>query len=153
MSVESITAFIEPVRKRVMVPLTPIDAFALFTADVARWWPLATHSVGQARSKGCAIEPRVGGTWLETLADGTHSVWGTVLVWEPPHRVVVTWHPGRQPDSAQEIEIRFTAAGTGTRVDLEHRNWQSLGAGAAAMRDRYDQGWNGVLTLYLAAAD
>jgi len=152
MSVEPIAPFLEPLRKEVVLPLPPERAFALFTAGVGLWWPLAAHSVGQARAASCAIEPRVGGAWVETLDDGTRHVWGTVVVWDPPRRLVTTWHPGRAAETAQEIEVRFVAAGDGTRVELEHRNWQRLGVTAAATRRGYETGWDGVLARLAGAA-
>ena len=60
---------------------------------------------------------------------------------EPPHRFVVTWHPGRAADTAQEVEIRFVAVTGGTRVELEHRGWTKLGKDAAAARESYAEGW------------
>ena len=33
------------IRKTVDVPLTPAQAFDLFTAKLDAWWPSATHSV------------------------------------------------------------------------------------------------------------
>jgi hypothetical protein len=53
----------------------------------------------------------------------------------------MTWHPGHSPETAQEVEIRFVAITEGTRVELEHREWQKYGEKAAAARTSYDQGW------------
>jgi uncharacterized protein YndB with AHSA1/START domain len=76
---------------------------------------------------------------------GERCVWGTVLAWAPPERLVLSWHPGLPPEQAQEVEVRFTSVPTGTRVDLEHRNWHQLGDRAPAVRDSYDGGWAAVL--------
>ncbi|MEU4414824.1 SRPBCC domain-containing protein [Nocardia salmonicida] len=82
--------------------------------------------------------PREGGRWYERGTDGTECDWGWVLVWEPPHRLVVTWQiNGRweydpDPARASEIEIRFTAEGPEqTAVTLEHRHLDRLVDGKA----------------------
>jgi hypothetical protein len=77
-----------------------------------------------------------------------------VLAWEPPKRFVMTWHPGREADGAQELELRFAAVPGGTRVELEHRGWQALGERARETRDAYDddaRGWPSVLARYQQA--
>ncbi len=145
-------AELPPVLKRITVRGTPEQAFDLFTAGMARWWPLATHSVGQGEAVTCAVEPRVGGRLFETDRAGAESVWGTVLVWEPPARLVFTWHPGRDAETAQTVEVTFTAEGAQTVLRLEHRDWYRTGAGAARLRNRYDRGWDTVLGPYAAAA-
>jgi hypothetical protein len=75
---------IEPVRKSVTVPAVAQRAFELFTAYIQDWWPLATHSVGTGQAAGLAFGEGVGAAIMETLVDGTTSVWGTVTQWEPP---------------------------------------------------------------------
>lgn len=144
-------AKLPPVSKRVSVRGTPEQAFTLFTAGMARWWPLATHSVGQGETVTCAVDPRVGGRLFETDRAGAESIWGTVLVWEPPARLVFTWHPGRDAETAQTVEVTFTAAGAQTVLRLEHQDWHRTCEGAAQMRDRYDGGWDMVLGHYAAA--
>ena len=145
---------IGPVRQAVSVARPPREAFEIFTSGMARWWPLAKHSVSQARAASCAIEPRVGGEVFEVRDDGERYSWGRVLAWEPPHRLVVTWHPGQPADSAQEVEVRFVPEGRGTRVELEHRGWAKLGARARAARESYAGGWAVVLgTDYAKACD
>jgi hypothetical protein len=81
----------------------------------------------------------------ERAGNGGTADWGEVRVWDPPRRLVYSWHPGRQAGTAQEVELRFTGEGNKTRVELEHRGWDALDEKASAMRDNYDTGWNHVL--------
>ena len=60
--------------------------------------------------------------------------------------------PPQKPLTAQEVEVRFSADGGGTLVELEHRGWQKLGARAAEARAGYDEGWTVVLGEHFAAA-
>jgi uncharacterized protein YndB with AHSA1/START domain len=103
------------------------------------------------------LEPRVGGRWYEKCADGSECDWGHVLVWEPPHRLVVTWQVnGRwqydaDPAHATEIEIRFTSAGPDrTRVELEHRYIERLVEAPALVDGIANQGggWSSVLDRF-----
>jgi len=143
------------VRKSIHVEASPEVAFAVFTDDYDSWWP-RTHHIGKSPMKKAIIEGRAGGRCYTQQVDGTDCDWGTVLAWEPPHRLVIAWQIthewGYQPDLAQssEVEVRFTAEGSGTRVDLEHRHLERHGAGAAAMRTAVDSpnGWSGLLQLF-----
>jgi len=141
---------IEPVRKTVEVGCTVAEAFRLFTDEIDSWWPLATHSIGEADAEACYFEGREGGRIYESDADGSIHLWGTVTAWEPPARVIFTWHPGRDASTAQEVELRFSESADGTRVDLEHRGWEILGDRAVATRDAYEGGWVGVLERYVS---
>jgi uncharacterized protein YndB with AHSA1/START domain len=137
-----------PVVKSVETSRGVDDAFALFTRGIARWWPRHRHSVSQDRCTDVVLEPRVGGSLHEVRDDGETFAWGRVLAWDPPHRLVVSWHPGYEEARSTEVEVRFEPIAGGTRVTLEHRNWERLGADADATRGGYDQGWVGVLELY-----
>jgi DNA-binding transcriptional ArsR family regulator len=144
---------IDPVVKTIMVPLTPERAFALFFEEMASWWPLGTHSVYGADAVTVRVDGREGGRIYERTAAGAESDWGELLAWEPPARALFTWHPGYGDDAATEVEIRFTAAGELTRVELEHRDWENLGDRGASTRAGYDTGWNRVFgELYGGAA-
>lgn len=136
---------VPPVEKSVLVRCSPSRAFAAFTAEIAQWWPMQTHSVAQAQTRSVAIEPRVGGRIYETAADGTESDWGRVLAWSPPGGFSMTWHPGRSADPHTVVELSFAAEGEATRVRLVHRGWEALGDSAQASRDDYDGGWDVVL--------
>ncbi|MFC4372703.1 SRPBCC family protein [Nocardia halotolerans] len=132
-------------------------AFAFFTASFGSWWPPAYH-IGAAEMADAIIEPREGGRWYERGVDGTECDWGTVLTWEPPHRLVLTWQiNGRwqydpDPAHASEIEIRFVAEGPErTDVTLEHRYLDRLVEGKA-IADTIVEGGGGWSTLLEAFA-
>lgn len=148
---DGITAFqVPPLEKSILVPCAPARAFQAFTAEIGQWWPLSTHSVGQGQAQAVVIEPRVGGRVFETDGTGAQADWGRVLEWSPPGRFVMTWHPGRAADTAQVVELGFAAEGSGTRVTLRHRGWESLGAAAGNTRESYDGGWDTVLAGHYA---
>ena len=133
---------IAPVRKTVIVQCAIQDAFRIFTDDLASWWPLDTHSVGRDSAATCGVEGHVGGRLYERFKDGKESLWGEVLRWDPPHVLEFTWHPGREPDSGQTVEVTFTTTDEGTRIDLTHSGWESLGERAMETRQNYDGGWD-----------
>jgi uncharacterized protein YndB with AHSA1/START domain len=137
-----------PILKSVTVKAGPEQAFRRFTEEIGTWWPLPSHSVGQAEAETVVMEGRVGGRIVERIRGGRESVWGTVTAWEPPHRVAFTWHPGDAPDTAQDVEVRFTPIGARTRVELEHRGFERLGRMARKARRGYPIGWAYVLGLY-----
>jgi len=145
------TQRIEPVRKSVVVEATVEHAFRVFTERIGEWWPVKTHSVHEEHADTAGLEPRLGGALYE-LWSGGREEWGTITVWEPPHRLVHTWHPGHGLEEATEVEVRFSPQGGSTLVELEHRGWEARGARGAEIRAGYDSGWARILELYVAAA-
>jgi uncharacterized protein YndB with AHSA1/START domain len=139
--VESTQPDLQPIRKSVIVKRSPAEAFEIFTARIASWWPVDRYSIHGGETASCGIEPRVGGEVYEVAKDGTRAPWGQVLAWEPPSRFVMSWHPGRARETAQKVEVRFVRVPEGTRVELEHRDWAKLGELAEKTRERYDGGW------------
>jgi uncharacterized protein YndB with AHSA1/START domain len=143
---------IEPVRKTVTVPAAPRRAFELFTAHIQEWWPLRTHSVGLQHAVGVAFGYGVGGAIVETLADGSTSVWGTITHWEPPHRVSFTWHAGTPAAEATSVEVTFTEDSPGsTVVRVVHSGWEHRPDGASA-REGYESGWEPVVASFAETA-
>jgi len=138
------TTMIEAIRKTVLVDFTPEEAFDLFTARIAKWWPVRTHSYGGDEVKDVVLEPHVGGRLYEVTAEGEQD-WGKVLAWEPPTRLLLDWQIGDA--SGTEVEVTFSPEGPGSRVVLEHR-----GFGAADPRERYSDGWDVVLGTYESAS-
>jgi hypothetical protein len=140
---------IPPVRKSVEVGCNPREAFRLFTEEIDSWWPLATHSIGEADAESCFFEGREGGRVYEIHGDGSVHLWGTVTAWCPPERAAFSWHPGREVSTAQEVELRFRQVPGGTIVELEHRGWEALGERALQTRQGYETGWEPVLQRYV----
>jgi uncharacterized protein YndB with AHSA1/START domain len=145
-----------PVRKAVTVSVPQAKAFDVFTNGFGRWWP-SSHSIGKSAQQSAIMEPRTGGRWYEIGEDGTQCDWGEVLVWEPPSRVLLAWRIGAdwRYDSAllTEVEIRFIPEGEqSTRVELEHRLLENMGAAGEAARQAFesDRGWSGILASYVA---
>jgi uncharacterized protein YndB with AHSA1/START domain len=141
----SVAQRIPPVVRTVEVRWPRAEAFERFTAGIARWWPLRTHSVGQASAQSVVFEDEVGGRIYEVEQNGDTHTWGTILEWDPPSRVRFTWHPGRQPDTAQQVEVRFADTPGGSRLTLTHEGWEKLGRLAARARFGYNFGWIPVL--------
>ncbi len=142
------TGSIPPLHRSITVPWTPDVAFRRFTGQMSEWWPLRSHSVGGARAERVVFEGRVGGRIYEVDQGGDEYTWGTVIGYDPPTRVAFTWHPGMAPETSQDIEVRFLAAASGTRVELTHTGWERLGDMARKARKGYPIGWAYVLLLY-----
>lgn len=152
------TIQIAPVQKTVVVNAAQAKAFDVFVNGIDRWWP-KSHGIGSAPMVKSIIEPRQGGRWYSTHADGSEAISGHVQVWDPPHRVVFSWEISAQwkPDAsvASEVEVRFIAETPDrTRVELDHRNFEALGKeGGEAMRGAVNGGWPGILDLFKAEAE
>jgi len=146
---------IAPVRKSVTVAASAQRAFEVFTAGIDRWWP-KSHGIGAAPVKQSIIEPFEGGRWYTRCEDGSDVVVGHVRLWQPNERFVISWEVSAEwkPDArvalSSEVEVRFVAESDGhTRVEIEHRNFERMGASEGEkMRKDVDGGWPGLLELY-----
>ncbi len=134
----------EAIHKTIVVDFAPPEAFELFTAGIASWWPVRSHSYGGDAVTDVVFERRVGGRVYEVTAAGEQE-WATVRELDPPHGFVLDWLIGDA--SGSEVEVRFTPEGAGSRVDLEHR-----GFGTSDPRERYTSGWDVVLAPFAEAA-
>lgn len=152
------------VRKAVSVGVGVEEAFRIFTADFDSWWP-RSHHIGKSPMRRAVIEGRAGGRCYSEQVDGTECDWGSIVVWEPPHRFVMAWQITAswqfEPNVAKssEVEVRFIPESErATRVELEHRHFERMGPDGAAMRRSVGspEGWSGVLDLFarrVAGAD
>jgi len=147
---------VDVVRKTITVHASPERAFRVFTEEYDTWWP-RSHHIGKSPMKKAIIEGRVGGRCYTEQEDGTDCDWGSVLVWDPPNRLVIAWQIDArwqfEPDLAKssEVDVRFTAEpGGATRVDLEHRHLERHGLDAPAIRTAIDspKGWGALLQMY-----
>ena len=108
------TISIAPVRKEIRVKASQSHAVEVFTAGLGRWWP-RTHGIGNPPMQMAVLEPRLGGRWDELSQDGSQVDIGQILVWEPPHRFVVSWNIGSdwKPDAkvGSEVEVGSSPKG------------------------------------------
>src|ERR1700732_2528792 len=149
---------IAPVSKSIRVNAPKAPAFEVFTSGLGRWWP-RDHGIGKKPMKAVVMETRLGGRWYELSEDGSQATVGNIIVWESPRRFVMTWDINRQweADSTgrSEGEVRFITEGANaTRVELEHRKFEQMGAEAGeSMRKDVDGGWPGLLELFKTEAE
>jgi uncharacterized protein YndB with AHSA1/START domain len=141
------------IRKSVTVSAPVERAFRVFTEEIGGWWPLRTHAVDTDDAQTVVFEPHAGGRLYERTASGEEHLWGTIEAWEPPTRLVYTWHPGRGEETAQEVEITFTPERSGTRVEVSHYGWEKLGARLDETLASYHEGWDKVVGLYVEAVE
>lgn len=135
----------DPIHKSIDVPLTPNQAFDLFTDKLDKWWPTESHSLSAANGnhpRSVTVEKHVGGHIIEQKSDGKTANWGTITRWQPGKSVGISWYVGRPQNEATDVFVTFTPIDTGTRVDLTHGGFERLGTTAMSLHDNYNNGWN-----------
>lgn len=149
------TKKLPPVRKSITVHATPKHAFDIFTRDMNRWWPAEFTPFPRS---SIVIEPKPDGRWFETGTGGEVGNTGKVLAWQAPDRVLLAWQVDGtwkyDPNLITELEVTFTSDGNGgTRVDVEHRDFERMGELAEQTRAMIDsdEGWSGLLKRYADA--
>ncbi|HEY4752154.1 MAG TPA: SRPBCC family protein [Candidatus Limnocylindrales bacterium] len=138
----------------------PIErAFRVFTQGIDSWWP-RDHHIGEAALAVAVIEPRTGGRWYELGVDGSECDWGTVLVWDPPNHVALSWHLDgdfrydAQQSRASLVDVRFQARDDRTTlVTLEHSGLDHHGPSWPRLRDGISRGWPRDLERFAHAAE
>jgi uncharacterized protein YndB with AHSA1/START domain len=125
------------VRKSVIVHVPIAKAWAIFTDRPIEWWP-ESHVLVSSPREEITFEPKVGGRYFERAQDGTVCQWGTMLQWDPPNRLAMTWRIDgnwqmiTDDDRASEIEVTFTALSPDTtEVELAHVKLHKHGDEAA----------------------
>jgi hypothetical protein len=143
---------IEPISLAFEVDCPAARAFEVWTARIGSWWP-GDHTVTGEDGLTVVLEGRQGGRIFERTVAGVEHDWGEVTVWDPPARLGYLWHLRRDRADATEVEVRFVGVGADrTRVEIEHRGWERLGADGETWRDRNHGGWATLLPHYVAAA-
>ena len=144
---------IDPIRIEFDVACPVERAFEVWSTRIDTWWP-ADHTVSAEDDLTVVLEPRPGGRIFERRSNGVEHDWGEITVWEPPTRLGYTWHLNRDRSDATDVEIRFIRRdNASTRVEIEHRGWERLGADGENWRDRNHGGWSTLLPHYVAAAE
>jgi hypothetical protein len=113
------------------VAASPQRAFDVFTRRIGDWWVHNDLLRLTPRDPGVIAfrEPDEDGVrrLVETRANGKEFEIGKVSVWAPGERLVVGWRQATfGPDHATEVEVKFEAVDSDTRVTVEHRGWDSV---------------------------
>jgi len=137
------------------VAADPWRTFEVFTREIGAWWrPNRLFPVTANGDGMLAFEPGVGGRLTTTLANGTVFEIGRISVWEPGKRLVFGWRQSSfAAHECTEVEVRFEAAGTETRISIEHRAWDTIpqhhaarhGFPESATLERVADWWRGSL--------
>ena len=124
-------------------------AFSVFTEGLDSWFPREYNLLAVDIAER-TFEPREGGRIYDRGTDGSECSWGTVLIYEPPERVVFAWaispHWQIEDDDAKvsEVEVRFTEESPErTLVELAHRHLDRHGEGWEQLRESLtaEGGW------------
>jgi uncharacterized protein YndB with AHSA1/START domain len=143
---------IEPLRLSYDLDAPAHHAFAAWTGKIDKWWP-ASHTTTGVPGSRVVLVGRVGGRIYEQAPDGREVDWGEVTRWEPPHRLGYLWHIRRDRADATDVALAFVHRGArGTRLEIDHRGWERLGAEGQTWRDANAGGWNGLLPHFAAYA-
>ena len=141
----------DPIKKSLTVPLSAREAFALFTAEIDRWWPKASHSVKGPKAK-LRFPKHKGDPITETGEDGETAIWGKLIAYDPGRYLAFSWFPGRDESEATVVEVVFIQTAAGTTVNLTHGGFAILGPTADAVSTSYLKGWDMVLGCFASAA-
>jgi len=145
--------------KELVIKASQRRAFQAFTEQIDHWWP-RSHHIGKSEMKCAVLETQEGGRWYEIGVDGSECDWGKVLVWNPPHKLILAWQitAGWQydPKFLTEVEVNFIEQGPNqTHLILEHRNIEKFGVKAEEMWSAFDSegGWTGMLKAFANLAE
>jgi uncharacterized protein YndB with AHSA1/START domain/quinol monooxygenase YgiN len=145
------------VSRSIVVEASQDRCFEVFV-NMTEWWPLATHTIGEAPAHASIVQTRVGGRWYDIDKNGDEHEIGRVLAYEPPNRIVLSWEISctwkHDASVASQVEVRFVPETPArTRVELEHRGLEAYGEGAQDAQKLYDGegAWTYVLAQYAKA--
>jgi uncharacterized protein YndB with AHSA1/START domain len=104
------------------IAVDPDRAFAAFTGEIGSWWGAGTRLGWNGTLR---FEPGAGGRLVKHRGAEVVEL-GRVRVWEPGKCLVFELR--EEGGGATEVEVRFEALGSGTRVTIEHRGFEALPA-------------------------
>ena len=149
----------DPLDASVTVDAAAPDAFAVFTEQLADWWPREFSWSGPDLLEDIRLEPGIDGLLSEIGPHGFRLDWGRILAWDPPRSLSFSWQIGADrvpvpdPSQASTVEVRFEPAGeTATKVTVQHAGWERHGEQGHAYRDGFAQAWPHALAAFAEAA-
>ena len=137
----------EPITKSLVVDTDPHTAFRTWVEEIDSWWPKSHSRSRDPRSK-VVIEAKVGGRLYERAPDGTESEFGSVLMYDPPRRLIYHWFLGASAKQPTVVTINFESVPDGTRIQVEHRPGEVGVDDWNRTKDGYARAWEEVLRCY-----
>lgn len=133
-------------QKRITLNCAPIVAFEVFTSEMAKWWPMDTHSISAGNNTlpaSLIVERSEDGRIVEIDSNGKAHPWGHFQDFQAPSRVLIAWHVDDTPDHSTYIEVVFGMETNGvTTVVLTHSGWDIFGDDAEQQYSKYDTDWD-----------
>ncbi len=133
-------------QKRIAIDCAPVIAFEVFTYNMAKWWPMDTHSVSAgsgALPANLIVERKENGRIVEIDGNGKSHLWGHFQIYQAPFRVLIAWHVNEPPNRLTYIEVVFGMETNGKTIAvLTHSGWEVFGDEAEQKRADYDSGWD-----------
>lgn len=124
------------------------EAFSGWTEHIRLWWPVAEYSVS---GDGAIVEFEAA-ELVETSEGDQMISWGSVVSWDPPTSLSISWHPGGSALQATDLVVAFAAPAPGevggTQVTLTHAGWERLPDPEAARAD-YEERWPRLLERFV----
>lgn len=124
-----------------VIDAPPEQVFAAFVEPekIALWWGPDDGPVTLAQ-----VDARLGGRFHVRfrMLDGTeHGSFGTFEIFDPPHRLAMTWSWENEDGPVSRVEAVFKLLEEGrTELTFVHSRLKDDPA-----RDSHEQGWNGAL--------
>jgi uncharacterized protein YndB with AHSA1/START domain len=140
----------DSVTESIYIRASKARVFDAFVNHIDAWWPRKgkyNYSfAGEDTQPGqIQIEPRLGGRFYETFANGQVYQIGEVRTWQPPDRLQLTWQ-GPEYKAPTLIDVFFDQADAHTKVTLVHSGFEA--AGLPEYAESYGVGWNEILGFF-----
>ena len=135
--------------KSVVLPLSRVAAFELFTQKIGEWWPADRRHTQDPTSEIFLLES---GRFYERARDGREVELGYVRSWDFPNRILLDFFIATGPEKPTQVEIAFAASGVGTQVTVTHGPKPASEALWKERAPRYEQSWSVVLAALSRAA-
>ena len=125
----------DQVRVTALVDAPVEETFRIFTEEIDQWWRRGRRfriDPGHHERGVIHLETGCGGRLFESFRTKTGAEkivqTGQVLVWAPPHRLVLEWrNVNFARTEATEIEVEFAPRSRDrTLVTLTHRGWDAI---------------------------
>lgn len=134
---------LEPLVVETVVPVSPMEAFVGFTAQMGEWWdPLLSPE--PATFSSIEIDPE--GEVATVHESGERFVWGRVTTWDPLGHYAQDYWLGHGQAQPSHLDVTFTEEGTTTRVRLVHDGWTD---GTEEIRAQHTH-WDEMLARFAA---